>query len=279
VGTIQDLMSRMEELGEKHGHEAAALRHELHQVVLDTLRGMVVAAQGDITPEIRAMADYLYDHRLANVVAKALGMHLGELQKLLGKDEVRKCRACGEPFTVRLRRKVGGYQSVYSTECKRCYREQRQAAREREEIEAAQQQRQRAVVQAIEFLPWPQAVELIARELKDVIESYVQCCAICDAPKVSPWIWHDKHFDRNKERDQLVLACLSRRGFRNRGEEFPSLVLEALRHYNIRTYHERFGINGVPTLYYPLLFVCEQHAPLLEETHIKIPLEYNVQKR
>lgn len=122
----------------------AQTQHSLRLAVQDHFRDLVSGSGGELTPEILAEADRLYDApgSLVDAIADGLGLTPNELRRTLGKDEQIVCHSCGDTFTVFRRRKKEGYSEPNRT-CPRCRRaerrevnEQFEALREAEEFRA-----------------------------------------------------------------------------------------------------------------------------------------------
>jgi hypothetical protein len=126
-------------------HSRSAVVIELGQTVKDYFHERLLLSGSDITPDILAVADQLYELPVVPSMAEALRITVHELRHLLGIKSIVSCYECEENVEIIRPRIKGGYASAPSTLCADCKAER---ARDREEkSEAARFERLQAIAE------------------------------------------------------------------------------------------------------------------------------------
>lgn len=109
----------------------------LEVAIMDFFNRKFEESGGEITPEMIAIADHLYNYPVVKTLADALRVKPGQLKKLLGKKisiNCSKCDAVIEYFEVRTKEHSNRYYNDICADCQKKIREKR----EREEEEMVQ---------------------------------------------------------------------------------------------------------------------------------------------
>lgn len=122
--TLDELREQMQIIrAEKDAGRKATMRTQFFSDARHYLSVQLKGTNGLVTREMLNDADALYDidgfpTRLAGI----LGYDLHDLQDALGREIERSCERCQQSFTVRERRRLGGYTPNSSRYCPRCER-------------------------------------------------------------------------------------------------------------------------------------------------------------
>jgi len=136
---IIELVKRLESTPKVVSERMGQARDQVYDLVKVYMSDKLAASFGQITPEILATADRLYDlHGLPRAMSEALHLDGQELSKLLGREITLTCRDCGREFEVFARRVRDGYSEQHSQcdDCRCDKREEYEATTKREIVEA-----------------------------------------------------------------------------------------------------------------------------------------------
>ena len=124
VPNLDQLQEQMQVIrAEKDAGRKATMQAQFFSDARHYLSVRLKGTNGLVTREVLNDADALYDvdgfpTRLAGI----LGYDLHDLQDALGREVERSCERCQQSFTVRERRRLGGYTPNSSRYCPRCER-------------------------------------------------------------------------------------------------------------------------------------------------------------
>jgi hypothetical protein len=197
---IIDLVRRLETAPKLVSERMGQARDQVYDLVKVYMSDKLAGSFGQITPEILATADRLYDlHGLPRAMSEALHLEGRELSKLLGRKITLTCRDCGREFEVFARRVRDGYSETHShcDDCRNDKREDYEATAEREFAEAKLKVSiDSQLALASDPLEIPQFREHLQsfigvwlnrsapRPLTNANQNQVQGCFVCGANKV-----------------------------------------------------------------------------------------------
>lgn len=278
-----------------------ATRHELDQIIQDHFAALFESSEGEITEEMLAIADQLYDLPVVLSLAKALHISAATLRHMLGRKITRPCSRCGIIIEVVEPRIKGGYRTIKDSRfCHSCQEtmaaersRERAIAYEKHQQEAEQRQRMERLLLS---LPLKQAVFL--PEVKDCLLSYgrlwankreyglfydqaqtlTSCafgkgCMLCGAEEVKLYLTNQNWIPPNSLSAQLKAFLLQDESERQRSsgdnpslERFPiSTVVQVLWYTWPKVYFVQAAL--IPILLRPLIMICQKDAYLTTETH------------
>ncbi len=281
--------------------DVPATRHEMDQIIQVHFAALSERSEGEITDEMLAIADQLYDLPVVKSLAKALNVSVGTLRYLLGRKITRPCSRCGVTIEAVEKRIKGGYQPIEDSRfCKSC---QETMAAERSRGRAIQYEKEQQETEHRQRMAWfllssPLKQVVFLPEVKERLLSYgrlwanereygllydqaqtlTSCafgkgCMLCGAEEVKLYLTNQNWIPPNSLSAQLKAFLLQDESERQRSsgdspslEQFPiRTVVQVLWYTWPKVYFVQAAL--IPILLRPLIMICQKDAYLTTETH------------
>lgn len=286
---IHALLTQLQGLPAQQAEQRNVIRMELRQEVTNTIQMMVKANNNRVSKELLTFMDGLYDIAgMPTLFADALVIDLHDVRRMLGRKRQVVCKQCKKPFEVFEARKKGGYESAHAEYCLGCYELKKEEwAVHWAEQSTQEQKRYTLYARILSRSPYDVAQ---LPEFKEAVSEYAKYwitgksetwlrqrrshgCMLCDKLPVGIFLTQD---DSINHKHQKLLSSVeyeeeNTRQMSGRDYEPSWTILERPFQFLIRMnpYWYFEALEDTPLLQQVILFLCEKHSEIAEETHFR----------